>query len=248
MSRMRCAVVAVTAAVTVGFILTVANGATREGAAVVVDAADTRKSVSAGDHDTAFTLRLPTGATCPGDSMNDDWRVQTFVIPATDDPGMLTYTVAVTGPDGPKDDARVALYSTEGRPYVHQMLGANAEPGHPGEIPMLPAFSFKRLPIDYLPTGEYLMGVACTDYASATQTYWATSIHINSSPTAMTWTVTAEQPASSGGSGSTFAVVLLVVLGAGLLGVAVVLWRRSSRRHGAQAQGETAIDETGQRP
>lgn len=233
MNRRRLAIIATACAAGVGALVTIpavhANAALREGSVIVVDAGDTRKTVSRGSHATPFSIRLPEGATCPGDSMHDDWRVQTFLVPITEDPGALTYTVAVTGPDGPKDDARVSLYSTEGRPYVQQLLGANTAPGQPGEIPDLPALSFKRLPVDYLPTGDYRMGVACTDFEAKTATYWDTSVRITSSADAMTWTVIAEQPQTGDSSNGRWLSVLLVVLGAGLFGLAVVIWRRAGR-------------------
>jgi len=225
----RVCLVAAAVLLSLGMSATRADAAAREGTIIVVDASDTRRVLSDGEHGTAFSIRLPDDATCPGDSMHDDWRVQTFFVPATDDPGALTYTVAVTGPDGPKDDARVSLYSTEGRPYVQQLLGANAAAGQPGEIPEFPALSFRRLPIDYLPTGDYLMGVACTDAESKTGTYWDTNVHVDSSPNSMRWTVTAAQPKAGNGLGGRPLVIVLVVLGLVLVAAAVVLWQRAAR-------------------
>ena len=84
--------------------------ASRSGDAEAVQANNRLRPFTEGTHESAFSLRLPRGATCPGDSMNDDWRVQSFVVPSTDDPGALRYMV--TGPEGPENDARVAIYTS----------------------------------------------------------------------------------------------------------------------------------------
>ena len=201
-----------------------AVAATRAGQVVIVSSTNLLDPIDSGSHATSFSLRLPPDSTCPGDSMNDDWRLQTFVVPSSDDPGELTYYV--TGPAGPEDDARVSLYTTEGRPFVDELLGANARPGLPGEIPQFPPLSFKRLPVDYLPTGSYLLGVACTDRDGRTQKYWDTTIELTASAASMEWRVVSEQPGSLGRGSRTGLVVLFTVLGVVLLLVAIVIWRR----------------------
>src|SRR5262245_29250980 len=46
------------------------------GAVSVVAADDPSRVLTEGGSADAFTLRLPEDAVCPGDSANDDWRVQ----------------------------------------------------------------------------------------------------------------------------------------------------------------------------
>jgi len=203
------------------------DAASDAGQVVVVSATDLRNPIESGEHTTTFTIRVPDGAECPGDSMNDDWRLQTFFVPSSDDPAELTYYV--TGPAGPEDDRRVSLYTADGRPYVDELLPANDRPGLPAEIPTFPPMSFKRLPVDYLPTGSYLLGVACTDRAGRTQRYWDTSVDVLSGPGIMQWRVTAAQPNSPGSSTRLWSVPVLVVAGVLLLLVAIVLWRRAGR-------------------
>ena len=53
--------------------------AERAGTAQIVTADDQ----SVGGSRTAFALRLPNGASCPGDSADDGYRVNSFVVPAT---------------------------------------------------------------------------------------------------------------------------------------------------------------------
>lgn len=206
--------------------------ASRSGDAEAVQANNRLRPFTEGTHESAFSLRLPRGATCPGDSMNDDWRVQSFVVPSTDDPGALRYMV--TGPEGPENDARVAIYTSEGRPYMNQLLGANSTPGQPGQIIELPSFSFKRLPIDYLPSGEYRMGIACTDGKGATAQYWDTLISIESSPTSMQWTVL-QKAKNLDKRSNTLWIVLAVVCVLVLIG-SVATFVRASRAQRATAE------------
>lgn len=215
-----------------------AEAASRAGQVVVVSAENSLQPEEAGEHTSTFSLRLPEGATCPGDSRNDDWRIQTFFVPTTDDPGSLTYYV--TGPAGPEDDRRVSLYTVDGRPFVDELLAANARPGMPGEIPAFPAMSFKRLPVDYLPSGSYLLGVACTDRDGRTQKYWDTQVDVFQAPGAMNWRVTAQQPESLGEASRRWLVPVLIAAGAVLLAAAVLLWRsaRTGQHHDEEAVGE----------
>ena len=211
---------------------TAVAAARRSGDAEAVQANNRLRPFTAGTHESPFSLRLPRGATCPGDSMNDDWRVQSFVVPSTDDPGTLRYMV--TGPEGPENDARVAIYTSEGRPYMNQLLGANSTPGQPGQIIELPSFSFKRLPIDYLPSGEYRMGVACTDGKGVTAQYWDTLISIESSPTSMQWTVL-QKAKNLDKRSNTLWIVLAVVCVLVLIG-SVATFVRASRAQRATAE------------
>ena len=226
-------------AVVVGLLLqgqlsagTAVAAARRSGDAEAVQANNRLRPFTEGTHESAFSLRLPRGATCPGDSMNDDWRVQSFVVPSTDDPGSLRYMV--TGPEGPENDARVAIYTSEGRPYMNQLLGANSTPGQPGQIIESPSFSFKRLPIDYLPSGEYRMGVACTDGKGATAQYWDTLISIESSPTTMQWKVL-QKAENLDKRSNTLWIVLAVVCVLVLVG-SVATFVRTSRAQRATAE------------
>lgn len=203
------------------------DAASDAGQVVVVSATDVRNPIEFGEHTTTFAIRVPDGAQCPGDSMNDDWRLQTFFVPSSDDPAELTYFV--TGPAGPEDDRRISLYTAEGRPYVDELLPANDRPGLPAEIPAFPPMSFKRLPVDYLPSGSYLLGVACTDRAGKTQRYWDTSVEVLSGPGTMQWRITAPQPKALGSSTQPWLVPVLVVAGVLLFVAAVVLWRRAGR-------------------
>jgi hypothetical protein len=200
-TEMRCFHVIVSMVATVSFGALIAapsarasaGDATRSGEAVIVDANDGSRALSHGESATKFSLRLPQGASCPGDSANDQWRFQSFMIPAVDDPGTLHYTVV--GPDGP---SQYPLYLENTDPIADSLLNANAVAGQPGVIPPIPPLSFAVFPPDYVTPGTYKVGVACT-LSRQTSQYWDTTIVItaalNDRPSKFVWRL-ADAPAS----------------------------------------------------
>lgn len=200
----------------------------RSGDAVVVDSGDGSRQLTHGQSATQFSLRLPPGAACPGDSANDQWRFQSFVVPASDTPDTLHYNVA--GPDGP---GQFALFQVSTSPLVDVLTNQNAGPGEPGVIPALPPLSFAAFPPGLLPAGTYRLGIACT-LSRQTANYWDTEIVITSSPSdkpsQFVWRL-ASAPASVNdshpGSGARLLPVSLAVLGAA--GLAWYLLKRLGR-------------------
>lgn len=148
----------------------------RSGDAVIVDGNDGSHELSHGQSATQFSLRLPPTATCPGDSANDQWRFQTFMVPAADDPGTLHYGVG--GPDGP---GQFPLFQVNTAQLVDNLINQNTRPGQPGVIPAIPPLSLAAFPPDVLPSGTYRIGIACT-LSRKTANYWDTEIVITASP------------------------------------------------------------------
>ncbi len=134
------------------------------GAAVVVDASG--QALESGNSETPFTLRLPADAECPGDSENDQWRWQTFIVPEGTDLGTILY--GGIGPEGPNQKS---LYDTTSRYLSHQMLLPNQEAGEPGRLPTLPFMAFTGFPPAFFADGTYRIGVACT-FLRQTERYW----------------------------------------------------------------------------
>jgi hypothetical protein len=148
----------------------------REGDAVVVDGADGSHVLTHGESATLFSLRLPAGATCPGDSANDQWRVQSFMVPVTVTADAIHYNVA--GPDGP---GQYPLFMANTAQFVDSLTNANSGRGQPGVIPAIPSLSLGAFPPGLLPAGTYRIGIGCT-LARQTAKYWDTEIVITSSP------------------------------------------------------------------
>jgi hypothetical protein len=204
----------------------------REGDAVVVDGADGSHVLTHGASATLFSLRLPAGATCPGDSANDQWRVQSFMVPAAVDTASIHYNVA--GPDGLN---QYPLYMANTAQFVDSLTNQNADPGEPGVIPAIPPMSLGAFPPGILPAGTYRIGIACT-LARHTAKYWDTEIVITSSPgdrpSQFVWRL-AHLPAGDSGSHQSSSRWLPPAIG-GLAGAAVIGWFFVNRKPRATPQ------------
>ena len=196
-----------------------------------VDTGDQSKEILEGRSATEFFLRLPEGAACPGDSLHDQWRVQSFIVPAVDDPGSIDYGVV-----GPTGEGQYALYDVDTRPFTDVLTRQNLRAGEPGVISEVPALSFAVFPPGTLPSGRYRIGIACTFFRS-TADYWDTEIVVTTSPDdepgQLVWRL-ADAPAYSAPADDTQNNWLFPVVGGLGAAVAVALgwafWRRSIRR------------------
>lgn len=192
----------------------------RAGDVVVVDSNDGSQALTHGKSETEFSLRLPQGAACPGDSANDQWRFQSFMIPAADALGTLHYNVG--GPDGP---GQYPLFQVSTSPMVDGLTNQNTRPGEPGVIPAIPPLSFGAFPPGLLPSGTYRIGIACT-LSRQTAMYWDTEVVITSSasdrPSQFVWRLP-DVPESVNASNSGSSSWLLLV-GVSALGVVALAW------------------------
>lgn len=192
----------------------------------IVDASDPGTQLNHGNAKTEFTVRLPAGTVCPGDSANDQWRTQSFVIPAADDPTTIHY--GAIGPE-PVGEAGYALFRVDTVPYVHELLQRNPSAGQPGQIPAFPIFSFEVVAGESLPNGTYRVGIACS-YFGATAMYWDTEILVSDSSNGQfNWrlpTAPADVGGSDGGSRPWLAVALGGAAGLGVAALGWLLWRR----------------------
>ena len=185
----------------------------------LADAGDPSRSVDRGDGNTAFLVRLPQGASCPGDSFHDQWRVQSFMVPAGADIGALAYGVI-----GPEGTDQYALFGADfaASSFANMLTPANAVAGQPGRIEAAEAFSFAVVAGESLPTGSYRIGIACT-YFRATDSYWDAEIIVSESvaadPDQFRWRLAgapeqAPEPADDGVSVWLGLVALVVVAAA----------------------------------
>lgn len=126
-----------------------------------VKAANGSPDLFAGASDTTFTLRLPTGAACEGDSANDGYRWSTYMVPASVDPSTLTF-----GLDGPIPFTvgagfRAALYDTASSPVAAQQTANATTAGGPGPIINIPNMTYGVFVPGDIPAGTYNIGIAC---------------------------------------------------------------------------------------
>lgn len=207
---------------------------TRAGDAVVVDSLDLDVPLSEGGSAAIFTLRLPDGASCPGDSANDQYRIQSFVVPAADDPGTLRYEEIK-----PVGAGRWALYEVGTRPYAQALTDLNDGEGRPGRIGGIPPLSFAVFPPGELPDGRYRVGIACT-LARATERFWDTELVLTAvpddEPGQLRWRATDVTLPDDDGKPDRTVVALSVVAVAAALTTLFV--RRTNRRQRAAVSEE----------
>jgi hypothetical protein len=197
------------------------SAATRSGDAVVVSPTDPGKVISSGGSETEFTLALPDGAVCPGDSANDDYRVQSFLVPATDDPGAIAWRSI-----GPSGAGQIALYKTDTNQFAQQLTEMNPGPGQPGIIPPVAALSFATYAPTDLTPGPHRMGIACTLFNTTTN-YWDVQVDLTrdeaDQPAQIRWTVTSDQSSPSSSSSSSRPAWLYALLAVLVLALVVVI-------------------------
>lgn len=141
-----------------------------------IDPADRTSALAGGASATQFELQLPADAACPGDSVHDQWRVQSFIVPVGDDPGVIPY-----GANGPEGKDQYALYELNTSPYTDILTRPNTVAGAPGVINAVPTLSFAVFPPGTLPTGRYRMGLACTLFRETSQ-YWDVEVDVTATP------------------------------------------------------------------
>jgi len=197
------------------------------GSVTVVDPVVRTKEITNARSATEFSLQLPAGEACPGDSLHDQWRWQTFVIPAADDPGAIVYEVQ--GPSGP---GQWPLFDTRTHPLVDEILQANAAPNLPGAVPAIDALSFAVFPPGTLPAGNYRIGVACTLFRE-TAKYWSTEIVItdapNDKPAKFVWRLSTAPEAAPESSSSSSPWLIVAAAAAVVAVLGWLLARRSAR-------------------
>jgi hypothetical protein len=202
------------------------------GAATITEVDNPNTLLTEGESETPFSLRLPEGAECPGDSKSDQWRVESFVIPAVDDPADIVFESFSLAAD-----THWPLLGVDSTKFLAQFMPENPAPGLPGQIPDLPAFSFELYGRNQLPEGRYKLGIACS-YYNQIGPFWATEIDIlydsEDQSSDFQWQVV-RPPADANANGaqdSSSSSLWVVAVGAAAVGAILLLLRhRNSRRH-----------------
>jgi hypothetical protein len=191
-------------ALTVGLALTVGGVAmhmTAEAAGTpagpaTVKTAGGAADLATGDSATVFTLRLPAGAACPGDSANDGYRWQSYMVPSSVDPSTLTFGGNGPLPAGTNAALRQPLFDTPGgSPVVNQLTAPAEAAGGPGRILNIPDVDYTALGAALIDPGTYNIGIACTlgpAGPSQMKNFWNIQKTFTAgSPSGLSWTVTA---------------------------------------------------------
>jgi len=202
------------------------------GDVIVIDGADRQLEVGRGGSAALFSLRMPDASTCPGDSLHDQWRVQSFMVPVDVDVTTLQYGVI-----GPEGEQQYALYDERTKPFVNELTRANEVAGQPGFIGDIPVFSFGLFPPGTVAPGTYRIGLACT-LSRETAKYWDAEIVIEAAaddqPAGLTWSVVGgpdvESSGPSAAAGEPFPVsTVLIVVAVVAFGIGLVIHFRQRR-------------------
>lgn len=200
------------------------------GEAIVLDADG--EPLTGGGGSTPFSLGLPEGAACPGDSANDQYRVQSFLVPADADPATLRFLGQRPQYQGQAadSDGGWALYELNTNSFLNRPTDLAPEPGAEGTIINLPSFSFDVFDPGMLPEGRVEVGIACSRFAE-TERYWSAELELVADPAdaaGVAWSVL-DPPtrADEAGSGPAVGVGLALAVAAS---AGFVLVRRRSER------------------
>ena len=173
-----------------------ANGSL-QGAATIKTAGGAANLQSA-DSNTTFTLRLPGGAACPGDSNVDPfYHWAGYFVSGAIDPATLQFNSQ--GPTGPTSGTYATFKqplrtSSGGAAVIARNTAGSTPPDPSGPIVNIDDMSFATLADDAVPSGVYNIGIACyAGPASATQmsNFWNVQITVtdnaNGTGTAFAW-------------------------------------------------------------
>lgn len=173
--------------------------------------------LASGASATPFSLLLPAGAACTGDSALGGYRVQSYIVPESVAPASLTFDSAGPMPSGLGASFRQPLFESTGSGYVNAQTANATVTGGPGPVVNIPAFKLGPpdvfVPGD-IPAGTYNVGIACTKGpASATQIdkFWNTQMTVTTAPAdlpaGVTWTSSSVVTTTTTASSTTTTVV-----------------------------------------
>jgi Putative Ig domain len=191
----------------VPFILSSGSASTLDGVAVVTNPY-TNTAITSGGSSTVFTIDLPTGADCTGDTTNDGYHVYSYLVPQGTSPTSVDFA---TG-----DPSTGYGFFTSSPSYYGP---ANTAP-NTGEIISIPEFEWGPAVTSYNLRSDLLYsgtkgvwegGIACANSSGTVTDYWNTEITFTSSesdPDGFVWTAAAGGPtllqtAPTGGSTDT---------------------------------------------
>ncbi|MGE3620003.1 MAG: hypothetical protein AB7L84_06025 [Acidimicrobiia bacterium] len=213
-----------------------AQSVERQPVAIVDEAGE---SLDGGGSTTPFTFDLPDGAACPGDSADDNYRVDGYMVAADVDPATVEFDGLGPTPvayGGDHAAFRMTLYETGSASFASALTDDAEEPGDPGVILGLPHFSFEVYAPGDVPPGRYKVGIACT-LVRKVSTLWENEIEVtvaaDDQPAQIRWQVLGNDLAAEAGGDGGSSSRLPLVLGLAavvLLGVAFVARRGSSSR------------------
>jgi hypothetical protein len=183
--------------------------------------------LNSGGSETLYTVALPSGASCPGDTAHQGYHVFSYLVPKGVSPASVNFK------RGTADKGYG--YISYGRYY-----GAINTAENTGQVAELPSqFTWTRLtPKELFPSGQksatWEGGIACANTDGVVTNYWNSQIVFTAStsdPHGFTWRVVA-QPAIGSSHKWLWLGVVLIVLSVALAALAVFLSRRRDQSMG----------------
>ena len=178
--------------------------------------------LSVGGSRTAFDLRLPPHAACPGDTAHKFYLIDSYMVPVAVSPATIRYVGGEPFAD------RGSSLGGGGEPYSE----TNTEIVT-GRIPNPPTLDWAAMVHHPEYLGTYNIGVSCVNHSGSTVSYWNAVVTFTASsadPGGFTWTVSQAASGHKSGSSATSWVLttaILVVVG-GAVALVVLRRRRDS--------------------
>jgi hypothetical protein len=162
-------------------------------------------TLSSGGSGSVFEVRLPSAASCTGDTSGGGYVLESYIVPSSVSPDTLTFDANGPTPAGTGANLRQPLFSFTGTiPFVNGTTGVATNAGGPGLVVGLPTFSFKVFGAaghTIVPAGRYNLGIACWNTTAAPNVldkYWNVVIDVVADvadvPGGFTWTTVAVTP------------------------------------------------------
>ena len=180
--------------------------------AATVVSPGTSTALATGGSATAFSLALPANAACKGDSADDGYRVQSYMVPSSVDPSTLRFGSTGPVPRGTGASFRQPLYSTSTSPFVNEQTANVDLPTDRAAIVSVPSFALSVFAQGDIPPGSYNIGLACTKGTGdlVVEDLWNVKLEVAtaaSDPLGISWTATNASAAgaltqTSGAAGS----------------------------------------------
>ncbi len=127
--------------------------------------------LTSGGSATIISLRPPSGASCTGDSASGNYRVQSYMVPASVSPNSLKFDAGGPTPQGVGAAYRQPLF-TNGTGFINKLTGVATTANGPGLLVNLPPVDFALFAPDgrdIVTPGAYNLGFACTVGTGAAQ-------------------------------------------------------------------------------
>jgi hypothetical protein len=172
-----------------------ASASTLNGTATIANPNDD-SALASGGSETQYTITLPAGAACDGDTATDGYHVFSYLVRQGTNPTAISFA---TGLPSDYPDAPTGLFDATGNYYgpANTAVSTGQIISIPGNLEFAPMLT-RGLPLTKLlytggTSGVWEAGIACANSTGAVTDYWNTAVTFTSSgsdPNGFTWSDT----------------------------------------------------------